>query len=146
MGSDEGEIQPLKVLIDTNIIVDVALQREPFRAESDRVLQLAEEKQFTGYISASTFSDLYYIIRRVQGREWTLRYLQTLASFCQVATVDETVITIALTANLPDFEDAIQYGAATVNELEAIVTRNPQDYPNSTINIFTPGQLIENYP
>lgn len=132
----------MKVLIDTNAIVDVALEREPFYAESDRILTLAEEAQIQGYVSASTFSDLYYIIRRDKGRDWTLEFLRQLATFCQVATVDNSVISIALTCNFKDFEVAIQYSSAVINLIDAIVTRNPRDFPVNTPRIVTPNQLI----
>ncbi|MGB7891963.1 MAG: PIN domain-containing protein [Microcoleus sp.] len=133
----------MKILIDTNIIVDVALDREPFFAESDRILTLVEEAQIQGYISASTFSDLYYIIRRDRGRDWTLDFLRQLATFCQVATVDNSVISMALTCNFKDFEDAIQYSTAVINRIDAIVTRNPRDFPVTTPRILTPNQLIQ---
>ena len=133
----------MKVLIDTNVIVDVALEREPFYAESDRILTLAEEAQIQGYVSASTFSDLYYIIRRDKGRDWTLEFLRQLATFCQVATVDNSVISIALTCNFKDFEVAIQYSTAVINLIDAIVTRNPRDFPVNIPRIVTPNQLIQ---
>jgi predicted nucleic acid-binding protein len=133
----------VKVLIDTNVIVDVALEREPFYAESDRILTLAEEAQIQGYVSASTFSDLYYIIRRDKGRDWTLEFLRQLATFCQVATVDNSVISIALTCNFKDFEVAIQYSTAVINLIDAIVTRNPRDFPVNIPRIVTPNQLIQ---
>jgi predicted nucleic acid-binding protein len=132
----------VKVLIDTNVIVDVALEREPFYAESDRILTFVEEGQIQGYVSASTFSDLYYIIRRDKGRDWTLDFLRQLATFCQVATVDNSVISIALTCNFKDFEVAIQYSSAVINLIDAIVTRNPRDFPVNTPRIVTPNQLI----
>jgi len=132
----------VKVLIDTNVIVDVALEREPFYAESDRILTFVEEGKIQGYVSASTFSDLYYIIRRDKGRDWTLDFLRQLATFCQVATVDNSVISIALTCNFKDFEDAIQYSTAVINLIDAIVTRNPRDFPVNTPRIVTPNQLI----
>jgi predicted nucleic acid-binding protein len=132
----------VKVLIDTNVIVDVALEREPFYAESDRILTFVEEGEIQGYVSASTFSDLYYIIRRDKGRDWTLEFLRQLATFCQVATVDNSVISIALTCNFKDFEDAIQYSTAVINLIDAIVTRNPRDFPVNIPRIVTPNQLI----
>ena len=133
----------MKILIDTNIIVDVALDREPFFGESDRILTFVEEAQIQGYISASTFSDLYYIIRRDRGRDWTLDFWRQLATFCQVATVDNSVISMALTCNFKDFEDAIQYSTAVINLIDAIVTRNPRDFPVTTPRIVTPNQLIQ---
>lgn len=133
----------MKVLLDTNIIVDDALERQPFLEASEQVLVLVEQGQVEGYVSASTFSDLYYIIRRVRGREWTLNYLRQLVTFCQVATVDRVAITMALSTNFRDFEDAIQYSTAVVNQLDVIVTRNPQDFPVTTPRIITPEQLIQ---
>jgi len=132
----------VKVLIDTNVIVDVALEREPFYAESDRILTFVEEGQIQGYVSASTFSDLYYIIRRDKGRDWTLDFLRQLATICQLATVDNSVISIALTCNFKDFKDAIQYSTAVINLIDAIVTRNPRDFPVNIPRIVTPNQLI----
>jgi len=131
------------VLLDTNIIVDVALERQPYFEASQQVLLLIEQGQIQGYISASTFSDLYYIIRRSRGREWTTDFINWLVTYCQIATVNEAVIRMALTTNFRDFEDAIQYATAVINQLDAIVTRNPQDFPVTTPRILTPNQLIQ---
>ena len=97
-----------------------------------------------GYISASTFSDLYYIIRKARGRVWTLNYLRQLVTFCQIATVDQDASAMALTANFSDFEDAIQYSTAVVNQLDVIVTRNSQ-VPVTIPRILTPQQLIQEF-
>lgn len=133
----------MKILLDTNIIVDDALEREPFLEASEQVLVLVEQGQVEGYISASTFNDLYYIIRRARGREWTLTYLRQLVNFCRVATVDSTAINMALNLNFRDFEDAIQYSTAALNHLDAIITRNPRDFPVATPRIITPEELIQ---
>ncbi|MDY7047581.1 MAG: PIN domain-containing protein [Microcystis panniformis WG22] len=132
----------MKILIDTNIIIDNALEREPFWNASEQVLSLIEKGTIAGYISASTFSDLYYIIRKARGRDWTLTYLKQLITFCQIATVNQAAIIMAFTTNFQDFEDSIQYSTAVVNKLDAIITRNPQDFPIITPRIITPEQLI----
>ncbi len=133
----------MKFLLDTNVIVDVALERQPYFSDSETVLSLVEQGQIEGYISATTFSDLYYIIRKDKGRNLTLEFLSDISTFCRVATVDRAAIDMALTANFRDFEDAIQYSTAVINNLEAIVTRNPQDFPVTTLRILTPQQLIQ---
>ncbi len=133
----------MKVLLDTNIIVDDALERQPYLQASEQVLLLVEQGQVEGYISASTFSDLYYIIRKGRGGEWTLNYLRQLVTFCQVATVDRAAITMALAANFKDFEDAIQYSTGVLNHVDAIITRNSQDFPVLRPRIITPEQLIQ---
>jgi predicted nucleic acid-binding protein len=146
MGIFEGETQPLKILIDTNIIVDVALERQPFYVESQKILSLTYHQQIEGYISASTVSDLYYIIRKIKGRPLTIEFLQSIATFCPIATVDQAVIAMASTVNFKDFEDAIQYSTAITHQMDAIVTRNPKDFANAThLKILTPHQLIQSF-
>ncbi|KAB8314959.1 PIN domain-containing protein [Tolypothrix campylonemoides VB511288] len=135
----------MKVLIDTNIIVDVALDRDPFFTNSEQVLRFVEQQEIQGYLSASTFSDLYYIIRKAKGHSWTLQFLQRMAALCQVATVDQAAISMALTTNFKDFEDAIQYSTAVLNRLDAIITRNPVDFPVTIPRIITPEQLIQEF-
>ncbi len=125
----------MRVLLDTNIIVDDALEREPFWQTSEQVLVLIEQRQVEGFISASTFSDLYYIIRKARGRDWTIAYLRQLVLFCQIANVDSASINMALSSNFKDFEDAIQYSTAVNNNFDAIITRNPRDYPVTTPRI-----------
>lgn len=133
----------MKILIDTNVIVDIALERNLFYSDSLQVLSFAYRQEIEGYVSASTFSDLYYIIRKEKGRDSALDFLRRLATFCQVATVDTAAINMALSTNFKDFEDAIQYSTAIVNQLDAIITRNPQDFPVTTPRIMTPDQLIQ---
>ncbi len=133
----------MKVLLDTNVVLDLALERYPFFDESDRVFSFVQQGLIEGHVSASTFSDLYYIIRKQKGREATLDFLNRLATICLIAAVNQAVITMALTANFRDFEDAIQYSTAVINQLDVIVTRNPQDFAVTAPQILTPNQLIQ---
>jgi predicted nucleic acid-binding protein len=133
----------VKVLLDTNIILDFALERHPWFADSEQIIYFAEQKQIIGYVSASTISDLYYIIRKSKSKELALEFLLNLSVFCQIAAVDSSVISMALNANFKDFEDAIQYSTAMINSLDIIVTRNSQDFPVDLPRILTPSQLIE---
>ncbi|MEA5527377.1 type II toxin-antitoxin system VapC family toxin [Nodularia spumigena] len=132
----------MKVLLDPNIIIDIALERQPYFTNRETILAFVEQGQIEGYISASTISDLYYIIRKQKGRDLTIEFLQEILTFCQIATVNQVVITMAFTTHFKDFEDAIQYSTAVVNQLDAIITRNPQDFPVVTPRILTPDQLI----
>ncbi|MFN9553358.1 MAG: type II toxin-antitoxin system VapC family toxin [Dolichospermum sp.] len=132
----------MKVLLDTNIIIDIALERQPYFTNSETVLAFVEQGQIEGYISASTISDLYYLIRKQKGRDLTIEFLQEILTFCQIATVNQAASILAFTTTFQDFEDSIQYSTAVVNKLDAIITRNPQDFPIITPRIITPEQLI----
>ena len=142
MGRIKAETS-MRILLDTNIILDVALERQPFYSESVQLISLVYQRQVEGYISASTFSDIYYIVRKAKGRDLTLEFVRNISTFCQVATVDQSVISMALTTNFRDFEDAIQYSTAVINQLDAIVTRNKKDFPVTNPRILTPAQLIQ---
>ena len=105
---------------------------------------MAYRQQIEGYISASTVSDLYYIIRKVKGRALTLEFLQSITVFCPIAAVNQEVIDMALNTNFKDFEDSIQYNTALIHQLDAIVTRNPKDFANAiNLQVLTPHQLIQ---
>ncbi|MBP0013736.1 MAG: PIN domain-containing protein [Roseofilum sp. SBFL] len=133
----------MKVLLDTNIILDYALERQPFFYDSEEIFTAIQNQQVTGYVSASTLSDLYYIIRKKKGKEWAIAFVTRLVHLCEVARCDRQTIDIALKANFNDFEDGIQYGAAIVNQLDTIITRNIQDFPVTDIQILTSDRLIE---
>lgn len=90
-------------------------------------------------LSASTFSYLYYIIRKDKSRSLTTEFLREISTFCQIATVEQAAINMALTANIRDFEDAIQYSTAVVNNLEAFVTRNQRRFScYISLNVVSP--------
>jgi predicted nucleic acid-binding protein len=133
----------VNVLIDTDVILDFALERHPWFADSEQIIYFAEQKQIIGYISASTISDIYYIIRKSKNKELALEFLINLCVFCQIAAVNSSVISMALNVNFKDFEDGIQYSTAVINSLDVIVTRNPQDFPVKVPRILTPNQLIQ---
>ncbi len=132
----------MKILIDTNIIIDVALEREPFFENSDRLLALAEKKAFDGYLSAASISDIFYIVCKDKGKYLAFEFLKYIISFCLIAMVNEMVIKNALVSNPKDFEDAIQYQTALSTGLDGIVTRNPKDYAEALISVFTPAELL----
>ncbi|MBP0035896.1 MAG: PIN domain-containing protein [Roseofilum sp. Belize BBD 4] len=132
----------MRILLDTNIVIDVALQREPFFEQSDRILASCEERALSGYVSASTISDIFYIVRKARGKAWTIEFLSKLLDFCAVAVVDSEIIHQALKSDFQDFEDAIQYQAALRAGLDGIVTRNPDDFRGVTLSIFTPTALL----
>ncbi|MBH8563825.1 PIN domain-containing protein [Nostoc sp. CENA67] len=133
----------MKVLLDSNVILDVALERQPFFSNSETVVSFVENGQIEGYICAASFGDIYYIIRKEKGRNLALEFLREIVTFCRIATVDSTAINVALTTNFRDFEDVIQYSTAVLNHLDAIITRNPADFPVTSPRIITPEELIQ---
>jgi predicted nucleic acid-binding protein len=133
-----------RLLLDTNIILDIALKREPHFELSSKIFELIDKKRIIGYITASTVTDIYYISRKEKGNEIAIEFISNLIEIVDVIGVDKSTIVKALKSNLKDFEDAVQVSAAENYEIEIIVTRNKSDFLNSGLEILTPKEIIEN--
>ena len=129
----------IKALIDTNIIIDIALQREPFYLDAIQVFNKINEQKISAFISASAITDIFYILKKSNGKDKTLAFLKELLEVIDVASVNKSNILHALYSGWNDFEDAVQAQVAIENGFEIIITRNPQDYRNSqTLQALTP--------
>lgn len=131
-----------RLLLDTNIILDIALKREPHFNHSSKIFELIDEKKIVGYITASTVTDIYYISRKQKGKEIAIEFISNLIEIVEVLGVDKNIIVKAIKSNLNDFEDAVQVSAAEYNRIEIIVTRNALDFENSNLEILTPKKFI----
>lgn len=143
MAVPQEKAQFVKVLIDTNVVLDATLQRAPYVVDSANVMFLAQAKRFRGYVSASAISDIYYILRKEFGHAKSMDALRRLVTFCKISRVDTDAIEAALISDFEDFEDAIQNCAAIANGLDTIVTRNAKDFVRSPLQILTPAQLVQ---
>jgi len=133
----------MKVLIDSNVVLDVLLNRPAFLADSKAIFDFAEQRRITGYISASAVTDIFYLTdREFKDKEIVYRTIEKLTFLFSVIPVTETTITKALALRWHDFEDAVQYMAAKENGIENIVTRNENDYKAAEINCMNPSDFI----
>lgn len=136
----------MKLLIDTNIVLDVLLKREPFYQDAVKVMNLAQYEDIQEYVSASAVTDIYYIAyKQIKDRKLVLDLIKRLLMVVSVAAVTEQEIRIALETGWRDFEDAVQYSVALLDEMEGLVTRNPRDYEGTNIEIWSPKQALSVY-
>ena len=136
----------MKLLIDTNIVLDVLLKREPFYQDAVKVMNMAQYDDVQEYISASAVTDIYYIAyRQIKDRTLVLELIKRLLMVVSVAAVSEREIRNALKTGWKDFEDAVQYSIAFLNEMDGLITRNSKDYELADINICSPEQVLKEY-
>ncbi|MBU4485730.1 MAG: PIN domain-containing protein [Candidatus Delongbacteria bacterium] len=131
-----------KIFIDSDIILDLLLERKPFFSPSAELFNLIEDKKIHASVSALHFSNLFYIIRKVKGKESAKTVLRKLKILVKVLSVDEKVIELALESDFSDFEDAIQYYACLDNKIDVIITRNKGDFRNSKLPVMTAEEFI----
>lgn len=119
----------MKLLIDTNILLDVLLKREPFYYKAVEVLELVQYDNVQEYVSAAAVTDIYYIAYKyLKDKGLVRQLLKKLMGIVSIAAVSEKEIEEALELAWNDFEDSVQYAVALLNEMDGIVTRNPKDY------------------
>ena len=112
----------MKVLIDTNIVLDLLLERPPFVVTEIALFEQIERGHLAGYIAATTITNIFYIIRKTKGREVALNAVNQLLIGLRFCAVDRQTIETALSLGLKDFEDSTQLACAVLNQLDGIVT------------------------
>lgn len=133
----------MRILIDTNIILDVLLRREPFYRDGAKVLNLSKRDDINLFVSASAITDIYYIANQTLRNRMKIKdLLSKLLKIVSIASVSEDMIKNALELPWKDFEDSVQYSVALLQEMDGIVTRNSNDYKEAEIDIWTPEALL----
>lgn len=133
----------MKILIDTNIVLDVMLKREPFYRMAVEILGLSKRDDVKEYISASAVTDIYYIAyRQTRDNSAVRKLLKELLKVVSIAGVSGQEIQNALELEWNDFEDSVQYSVALLKEMDGIVTRNSSDYEGAQIKVWKPEELL----
>lgn len=135
----------MKILIDTNIVLDLFLEREPFVENVILIFEQIEQGKLEGYIAATTITNIFYIIRKTESREVAITAINRLLIGIQFCAVDRQTIETALSIGLKDFEDSIQLACATLSKLDGIVTRDRKDFIGSNLPIYTPTELLNQF-
>lgn len=135
----------IKALLDINVILDVLQKREPHYESSAEVLSLCADSQIKGYLSATSFGTLHYVLSKFTGKAKSLLAIKKLRAITSVAAVDDGVIDLAASSNFTDFEDAIQYYSAVRNGIDQIITRNKKDFAKSMLAVSTPEDFLKTF-
>jgi predicted nucleic acid-binding protein len=133
----------MRIFIDADIILDLLLAREPFFSGATRLFSLVQDGEIEGCVSPLIFSNLFYVLRKELSGPEAVSALRKLRLLTNVLPVGEETIDLALASSFTDFEDAIQYYAALAQDLDAIVTRNKQDYRPAKLPILTAEECIQ---
>ena len=131
-----------KLMIDTNIIIDLLAKRENFYKEAQELFTLANEKNISLSISSLTFANTYYILSKYLDNDEVRKTLVKFKVLVEVLPLEDKTIELALVSDFEDFEDAIQYCTALDNDLDIIITRNKKDFKTSKLPVFTAKEYL----
>ncbi|NJL23230.1 MAG: PIN domain-containing protein [Leptolyngbyaceae cyanobacterium SM1_3_5] len=131
-----------RALFDSDVLLDVLAQRQPFVTTSAQALNTVAQQKVQGYVSGHAVTNLFYILRRQLGSEAARSLISTLLQRLQVASITDDVIRSALQSFMTDFEDAVTSEVAFAAGLEVIVTRNVADFVASSVPAMRPEEFL----
>ena len=133
----------MKLLIDTNIILDFLQKREPYYEDASAIFQLSVDNEVIECVTASSITDIYYLVNKeFKDVKKTKERIQDLLELITILDVTNKDIQDAIRSEWKDFEDSLQYIVALHNSVDAIITRNTKDFSESSIPIYSPKEFL----
>jgi len=138
------DINVMNAIIDTNIVIDAIVAREPFKEISQRIIRSVSKKEFNGAITTSTVTDIYYITNKyLKNKEKTASEVKKLFILFDVIAVTKEDCLKAFDTGIKDYEDSLLYICAFKWNADFIITRNLTDFSNSAISVISPENFLE---
>jgi len=133
-----------KVLIDTDVILDLFFDRKPFSQFATEIFNLCEENKILGFVTPVIICNVYYLLRKSAKHQVIVEKIKQLLNIINIVKMDKKVVLKALNSDFKDFEDALQNFSAIENkEITIILTRNIRDYKKSDLAVFTPETYLK---
>ncbi|MDO4507002.1 MAG: PIN domain-containing protein [Spirochaetales bacterium] len=134
----------MNLLIDTNVLLDVFLQRKPFENHSKRIFKMCVTKKCSGIIAAHSYTNMFYILRKHFEQKDLRKLLLNLSEVFEISCIDKQKIVSSLQrTDFIDFEDCLQEECALEMNGDYIITRNTEDFKNSRIPAVTPEEFLK---
>jgi len=133
-----------KLLIDSDIILDVLAERDKFYEPAAEIFDAGYERKLNLYTTAVVLANVFYILRKKHGTEKSREQLIKLRLIMNVLPINEKIVDAVLTSKIKDFEDGLQYFAAKENGIPIIITRNSKDYKEKDVATQTAEEFIKN--
>ena len=132
-----------RLLIDTNIVIDLLANRKDFYIEAATLFSLADKNVLTLTVSSLTFANTNYILSKLKSEKEARIILRKFKVLVETLSLDDKITELALSDDkFPDFEDGLQYYSAIENRIDIIVTRNKKDFKNSKIPVMTAKEYL----
>lgn len=132
----------MRVLFDTNIILDVLLDRKPFSEHASYLMSMVECSEISGFVCATTITTVHYLLSKQLNNKKAKECIRSIMTLFEVASVNRVVIENALKTKFTDFEDSVLHESARHAGAEYIITRNIKDFSKSQIPTYTPTEFL----
>lgn len=132
----------MKILVDTNIVLDVLLDRQPFATQASKLFELIESGHLEAVLGATTITTVDYFLKKSLPMKEAIDILKKLLKLFEVAPVNRLVLEDALDSGFLDFEDAVLHAAALHVGAQAIVTRDDKGFRKAKVAVYTPERFL----
>jgi len=131
----------LKILFDTNVILDVLLLRKPYHNAATYLISEVEQGNIEGYLCPTTITTIGYLVTKVKGSEEAKKLIRNLLNIFELSELNKSIFESALSHKISDFEDAVLHESANLSHIDGIVTRNIKDFKHALIKTYDPEEL-----
>ena len=131
-----------RLFLDTNIVLDLLGEREPFYQSAAKIATLADKGEIVIYVSSLTYSTVFYLLSRYEGNEAVKEKIRKFKVIAKTSDLTDKIIDKGLSSKFNDFEDSLQYYCAVNSECNIIITRNGKDFKESDLPVLTPDEYL----
>jgi predicted nucleic acid-binding protein len=135
----------MKVFLDTNILIDFIARRDDFYEYAANIVHLGIRGEIKLYTTPLSVATCIFIARKVLGYDGVVKAMQILSSYIEITRMDNSQCRHALYANMPDFEDMLQFESAYAAGCDVIVTRNKKHFPQDVMQVLEPSEFFDSY-
>ena len=132
----------MKILLDTNVVLDLLMQRELFYEDALEIFSSIELGKIDGYLCATTITTIYYLVSKSCTKKKTDEIIENLLQLFKVAGVVKEVLLLSLKNNGVDFEDSVIYTSAKIAQVDLIISRDKKGFKNSKVAVKTPKEFL----
>ncbi len=131
-----------KLFLDTNVVLDLLGEREPFYESAAKIASLADRGSIELVVSALTYPTVFCLLSKYENQNLVREKIRKFKTIAQMADLTDTILNKGLSSNFPDFEDALQYHCALSSACTILITRNGKDFKESEIPVLTPDEYL----
>ncbi len=132
----------MKVLLDTNVVLDFLLDREPFAIDAKRIIAEIESGNIDGYLSPTSVTTLHYLIAKARSKKSADEIVFKILQLFEISKIDKHILVEAAQHNGSDFEDSVIYTSALFSGMDYIITRDAKGFQNAKVPVLSPAELV----
>ena len=135
----------MRVALDTNVVLDLLLDREPFNQRAVAIFSLIEQSKLEAALCATTLTTIDYLLAQSMQKKQSRKIISNLLDLFEICPVNRAVLQSAALSNISDFEDAVLHESARLSSCQIIITRNGKDFKKATLTILDPTEFLSGF-